>query len=232
MVVRIGEVISLIDAHSQRGIAPLGVGYTVYESEELNLVRSHLEELDRGGEEFISDPWPVPDRTRPSNTVSWRLHEEYTEDRLLERTQAVYAAALRIYVDMVSRWFQAFENRLRLMCLLPVSLEGYLMIPQSSGQANIRAGMVDEPSLTWWPHPIDRHEDSQVTFELDPQTPASREEAVRRRDAAQSDAYARTDDFFYSMTRLHVFVPRAATELAHKWLIGELGRIGWTDLLG
>ena len=106
------------------------------------------------------------------------------------------------------------------------------MIPQSSGQANIRAGMVDEPSLTWWPHPIDRHEDSQVTFELDPQTPASREEAVRRRDAAQSDAYARTDDFFYSMTRLHVFVPRAATELAHKWLIGELGRIGWTDLLG
>ena len=230
--VTIGEVVSFIDSHIERGTVSLGIAGTVYKSGELSLVRSHLAELLEGGEQFISDPWPGPDRTRPLGGSRWGLREQFTDQRLVERTQAVYAAARRIYADMVRTWFQAFDNRLRLMRLLPVKLMGLLAIPQAK-EGHVRPTFPPEaPILIWWPQPIDEHEGSQVAFELDPQTASSREEARLSIDSAQKESYTRTDEYFWEMTALHVFDSRPATEMAHSWLIGELRRTGWTNLLG
>ena len=102
---------------------------------------------------------------------------------------------------------------------------------------DIREGQIqstlppNEPSLTWWPLAIDSHEDSQVAFELDPQTQTSREEVRQMIDSARNESYARTEEYFWGWTRLSLFGERPATDLAHKWLIGELRSLGWTDLL-
>ena len=159
------------------------------------------------------------------------MYEQYTDQRLLERTQAVYGAALRIYADMIHAWFQPFDNRLRFNKLLPLKLMGRLTVPQETeGHARTDARR-DEPTLVWWPQPIGRSEESQVAFEIDPGTPASQEEARKLIDSAQTASLARSGEHFSSVTGLHVFESRAATEMAHGWLIRELHRIGWTDLL-
>ena len=230
--ITVGEVLNFIDSHIERGTVSLGVGNTMYKSAELRMVKGHLADLAASGEQFISDPWPSPDRTRPLNRKSWRLHEQYTEQRLVERTQAVYGAALRIYADMVHAWFQPFDNRLRFNKLFPVKLMGRLTVPQQEEGYTRSDGRPEEPILVWWPQPIDVSEESQVAFEIDPGTPTSREDARQLIDSARAASYARSGEHFSEMTGLHVFDSRAATEMAHGWLIGELGRIGWTDLLG
>ena len=230
--ITIGEVLNFIDSHIGRGTVSLGVGHTMYKSAELRMVRVHLADLAASGEQFIPDPWPCPDKASPLNRRSWRLYERYTEQRLLARTQAVYGAALRIYADMVHAWFQPFDNRLRFNKLLPVKLMGRLTAPQQEEGYTRSDGRPEEPILVWWPHPIDVSEESQVAFEVDPGTPTSREDARQLIDSARAASYARSGEHFSEMTGLHVFDSRAATEMAHGWLIGELGRIGWTDLLG
>lgn len=230
--ITIGEILNLIDSLIERGTVSLGVGSTLYNSVELNLVRDHLVELAKGGEQFVSDPWPGPDKARPPNRRSWRLYEQFTEQLLLTRTQAVYRAALRIYADMIHAWFQPFADRLSLNKLLPVKLIGRLTIPQQEeGRARSDARS-EAPILMWWPQPIDRSEESHVAFEIDPGTQASREDGRRLIDSAQTASYARSGEHFSSMTWLHVFDSKPATEMAHGWLITELRRLGWTDLLG
>ena len=230
--ITIGEVLDFIDSHIERGTVSLGVGNRMYKSAELCMVRDHLADLAASGQQFISDPWPSPDRMRPLNRKSWRLHEQYTEQRLVERTQTVYGAALRIYADMVHAWFQPFGDRLRFNKLLPVKLMGRLTVPQQEEGYTRSDGRPEEPLLAWWPQPIDVSEESRVAFEIDPGTPTSREDARRMIDSARVVSYARSGEHFSVMTGLHVFDSRPATEMAHGWLIGELRRIGWTDLLG
>ena len=230
--VKIMDLLGFIDEHLGRGTVSLGIGYTVYDQEELLEIRRHLAELSEGGEEFISDPWPGPDKARPPGRNSWAAHETFTDEQLLERTQAIYAAALRIYADMIRKWFQAFDDRLRLMRIFPVKLMGRLTILHPE-EGHVRPTFPPkEPILTWWPLALNSHEESQVAFELDPQTQSSREEVRLLIDSARKASYARTEAFYRVTTRLHVFGPRPATELAHRWLIEELGRLGWTDLLG
>ena len=230
--VHIMDVLHFIDEYLSRETVSLGIGHAVYDQEELRVIRSHLVELSESGEEFISEPWPGPDKARPPGRTSWAAHEEFTSEQLLERTQAIYAAALRIYTDMVSKWFHTFDNRLYLKRLSPVKLMGRLGIPHPEGE-HVRSTFLGRaPVLTWWPMVIDSHRESQVTFELDPKTQASREEVRLLTGSARKASHARGEAFYRETTRLHVFGPRPATELAHGWLIRELGSLGWTDLRG
>ena len=229
--ITIGEALDFIDSHIERGTVSLGVGNTMYKSAELRMVRGHMADLAASGEQFISDPWPSADRVRPLNRKSWLLYEQYTEQRLLERTRAVYGAALSIYADMVHAWFQPFANRLRFNKLLPVKLMGRLAVPQQEDEYTRTDGRPEEPILVWWPQPIDVGQESQVAFEIDPGTLASREDARRLNDSARTASHARSGEHFSGMTVLDVFDSRSATEMAQQWLIRELGRIGWTDLI-
>ena len=227
--VRIMDLISFIDAHLSRGVVSLTLGRKMHNEEELRIIRSHLKELSDSGDEFITDPWPGPNKASPLGKRGWVIHEEFTDGQLLKRTQAVYAAALRIYADIVGEWFQAFDNRLYIKKLLPVKLMGRLAIPLPEDEYVQPPFMPKEPVLTWWPLAIDSIEEVQVAFELDPQTPASREEVRQMIDSARQASYARTEAFSWITTLLHVFGPRPATELAHEWLIEELDRLGWAD---
>ena len=204
-----GEVLRYIDGDAAKWVS-LRVGDSLYLAEDIQLIRRHLVQR-QDGEEFILEPWPGPNKARPIGRSSWGWHETFTKQQLLERTKAVYAAALRIYTSIVDNWFPVFSNRLRLKCILPVRFEGRLFIPNPSSRGR------EWPFLTWWPRPLGEQGESHVAFELAGRDPANEESTD-------------VGEFWYSTGLLHISGSRPATELAHRWLIDELREIGWTDL--
>ncbi len=223
-LVNVSEVLRYIDEHAAR-LVSLGTGDAIYLAEDIRIIRRHLEERLMNGEEFISDPWPRPDKARLMDRSRWPWYETFTEHQLLERTKSVYGAALRIYSSMVDNWFQAFDHRLRLRRILPVRLEGRLIVPHPSATGD------EWPILDWWARPLSEQEESQVAFELGSRDQASQESTGRMIEAAKPEALESVDEFWYEMTLLRIDGFRPATELAHKWLIDELRKMGWTDEL-
>ena len=94
-LVKVSEVLHYIDEDAAK-CASLRIGDSLYLAKDIRLIRDHLAERQANGEEFISEPWPDPNMSRPMNRSSWGWHEMFTEQQLLERTKAVYTAALRI----------------------------------------------------------------------------------------------------------------------------------------
>ena len=221
---KVSEVLRYIDEDAAQCVS-LHVGGSLYLAEDIQLIRQHLVQRQADGEEFISEPWPGPNKARPADRSSWGWHETFTEQQLLERTKAIYAAALGIYNSIVDNWFLAFGNRLQWKCILPVQLEGRLFVPNPPSQGR------EWPILTWWPRPLGEQEESHVAFELGFGDPASEDSTRLAIEAARQEFLDRAEGFWYSTGLLHVNGLRPATELAHKWLINDLREIGWTDLL-
>ena len=219
----VSEVLRYIDEDAAKWVS-LRAGGSLYLAEDIQLIRQHLVQRQADGEEFISEPWSGPNKARPMGRSSWGWHETFTEQQLLERTKAVYAAALRIYTSIVDNWFPAFGNRLKLKCILPVKLEGRLFIPSPPSRGR------EWPFLTWWPRPLGEQEESHVAFELGVRDPASEDSIRLAIEAARQESLKSVGEFWYSTGLLHISGFRPATELAHKWLIDELRKIGWTDL--
>ena len=185
---------------------------------EILLVKQYLLGLVGAGEDLIADPWPAPDQLRTSGWV-W---DKYSPRQLLARTSEVYAGALRIYKDLIDRWFNALGNRLRLNLLLPVSLEGIVTLPSRED---------DQPDLTWCTRCLPYSSESTVDFSLGGEwkfrdvraywrDEGSRLQQLRPRNATASSP-------IYSSQLLRVWESRPATELAHRWLGDELRELGW-----
>ena len=102
-----------------------------YLNRHIRIIRQHLTDMANDSEITISDPWPHADQLKTQR--HW-VCEGYTPQRLLERTTAVYAAALRIYEAMVRKWFEAFGTRLSLYSCWPAKLEGRLTL--SNGESD------------------------------------------------------------------------------------------------
>ncbi len=221
--IEVDEVFRYIDGEAAKWVS-LRVGDSLYLAEDIQLIRRHLVQLQADGEEFISEPWPGPNKARPIGRSSWGWHETFTEQQLLERTRVIYAAALRIYTSIVDNWFPVFGNRLRLKCVLPVRLEGRLFIPNSPSIGR------EWPFLTSWHSPLSEQEESQVAFELAGRDPGSKESTRLAIESARQESFRDVGEFWYSTGLLHISGSRPATELAHRWLIDELRDIGWTDL--
>ena len=209
------------------GPAIFKFGLNAFSTKEVRIVKHHLSELVEGGENFITEPWPPADQLDTSGLV-WGF---YSEQRLLERANAVYAGALRIYENMVDRWFKAFGARLRLNQLLPVRLEGRLTLPPQQDTDNPWS----EPFLDWRPRCLPVDAKSEVDFELGPRGEFHdnferywREEESKLKRLRPGDEAAH--QLFQTSSALEVFDSRPATELAHDWLKGELQELNWAEL--
>ena len=86
---------------------------------KLELFQERVPELSRNGIDILKDPWPEPDREWPPERNGGMWFEIYTEERLLQRTNAIFNAALRIYNDIVEHWFPAFNKRTQMSHVLP-----------------------------------------------------------------------------------------------------------------
>ena len=201
----------------------VSIGTAKFSNCDVTLVKRHLSTLLERGDRLIADPWPSADRLTGSGRWVWDL---YTDERLLQRTIAVYSAALRIYKAMVDKWFGAFRNRLRLNRLMPVRLEGRLT-PSHERDATNRG-----PVLNLRTKSVPVHEKSSVAFDLGPedrfdifsywkdeQTNLGR---IRPESATTLTPIVQSHGF-------HIFCGRPATELAHQWLTDEFQKLGWIE---
>ena len=220
----IREVVENMDRYFSDAYS-LHVNGCIYKNDELQAIRNQLASKLNQGEVSVVDPWPGPDKLPPAGRSGWMWDEEFTGQRLLDRTTAIFGAALHIYADMVDTWFRCFGDRLRLKAILPVELEGRLVIPPSPRDS------FDGPVLTWWPRPIRKSEQSRVDFGLGARDDSTQSLIRERVEIARLEALENAGVFWYSTGLLHVDGKRPATELAHRWLISDLRDIGWTDLV-
>ena len=104
---------------------------------ELELFRERVSELSRDGTDILVDPWPGPDKEWPPGR-SWGMwFEIYTEERLVQRTNAMFNGALRIYNHIVERWLPAFNKRNQMSYTLPFRMRGELRLLEDPKQKGI-----------------------------------------------------------------------------------------------
>lgn len=193
-----------------------------YAWHEIEAIKNQLSYLLEAGQHDIFDPWPAADLPLSSSSI-W---SRYSDQRLLERTSAIYTAALRIYQALVERWFTSFADRLRLYRLMPVRLEGSL--------SRLHRGAIEFPWLHWIPVIIADSECSQVAFVIE--TEHTGHENSDDYFAEQKDAFTRlrlgdTERLvlFRTSSALKESEPRPATKLAYGWIHDELRGLGWVN---
>ena len=195
-----------------------------YSRDEIEVLGEYLAGLLRDGHQSLQDPWPTADLPRSSSQWGWLL---YSDERLLDRTAAVYSAALKIYQGMVEHWFLPFSGRLRMYRLMPVRLEGLLTKREVGREAR--------PGLSWRPVILPADQDSHVDFGLG--RPGERLPGVERHFEEQREAFIRLRSgdpdtvvlFYTGSGGVDLTSNRPATNLAHEWLTSELKDLGWAD---
>ena len=199
-----------------------------YRSRDLEIIARHLSAMVMQGESEIANPWASADLPIVSGSI-WNL---YSDERLLERTRAIYSAALRTYISIVERWFLRFSRRLAFYRILPVRLEG--RIRPSSRETSRNRG----PALDWYVRILPEVQQNEVLFELDGGlTYMSSGEFFDKDDLYEEEKSAfealrpnLPGAFSMTLTRSglsELVNPYPATELAHNWLRRDLKELGW-----
>ena len=198
----------------------------VFSDEDIDLIRCYLNGRVEKGYEIITDPWPSEDRPVASG---W-LWEAYSDEQLLKRTNAVYAAGLRIYKNIVDRWFASFQDRLQLFQLLPVKLEGFLIPSREEDPPRIG------PALSWRTRSLPIHQDSTALFVLERDHQGDDDwlsywnQEKKNLIAVRPHLHVEPHPMLVRSV-LNVCEARPATALAYKWLRGDLRKLNWTDVL-
>ena len=199
-----------------------GIGNRSYTFKELKLIRATLPELPRNHDDTLAELWPDKDKPRPTGRRAVWWYELYTEERLLERANAIFNGALRIYNDIVARWFAAFNKRHQLSYVEPLALDGVLTLTTTPGRRAL-----GDAGLIWWPRLVNSSAESGVFFELDSTNRIPRSDIRERIRAAGDDFFLRGRPFHHTIQLLPGNGPRPATELAYRWLSRDLRDLGW-----
>ena len=175
----------------------------------LALLQRRVHLLLSNGTTQLPAPWPVPDREIRSGWV-W---ESYSDERLFERTKAIYQAALEGYGEIVGRWFPSLANRLETKVMMPARLTGWVR-PADPGK-----GYSGSPIISWRLEPLPLGSRSAVelrmgeggSFDSDFLTLWENTRRLRP-DAAEWIGAAESHGM------LNVFGAKPATELVYGWL--------------
>lgn len=185
------------------------------------IVEAEIADLRARGETAVREPWPGQDL--PFGRFIW---SGYSSNRLLERAQAVYEAAIEIYAQLVDNWFHAFARRLRLRALLPARLVavvvpgvtedlyrgpgiGYAFLP-------LRVGATSRVEMQ-----LGRYEDLDGILGTEPF--GAIDAAIARERPGRPDLHAS----YVSSAHLEVYGAMPANELAWSWLAKDLRDLGF-----
>ena len=191
---------------------------------ELEIFRDRVFELASGGTDILTDPWPGRDREWPPEKRGGMWYEIYTEERLLQRTNAIFNGALRIYNDIVDQWLPTFNRRNQMTYALPFRLNGELRLPAAQEQIKWNQAI-----LTYWPEWVEDTNDSGVFIELEPKERAVGEDTKDKILAAQERFFELGKPHYSGQSVLPGYEPRPATTLAHKWLRSDLNALHWAN---
>ena len=200
-------------------------GHTRYHftGPELELFKERLSDLCGNGIDFLQDPWPTPDKEWPPGRSGGMSFEIYTEERLVERTNAVFNGALRIYNHIVERWLPAFTKRNQMRYTPPFRMRGVLRLLEASSP-----NKWNEAVLTYWNEWADDTADSGVFIEMGPKERTTDDDTRKRIQAAQEKFIEQGKPYYSGWEVLHGYEPKPATTLAHKWLTSDLNALHWS----
>ena len=188
---------------------------------ELDRFRERASELSRDGTDILVDPWPGPDKEWPPGRSGGTWFENYTEERLVQRTNAIFNGALRIYNHIVEWWLPAFNKRGQMRYTLPFRMRGELRLPEGPKQYERNYAV-----LVHWDEWADNTADSGVFIELGPKEKTTDDHTRKRIQAAQEKFFEHGKPYYRGWGVLHDD-PRPATRLAHKWLTSDLNALEW-----
>ena len=227
--IRAREVLGIVEEIEKRTtgeLVPFPIHRLEVTRDELTLIRDQLTALLQQDEDVVSDPWPRYDHTPSESKRGYRTWDFYSDERLVQRVNAVYPAALQLYTEIVDRWFKGFQERLQFGCLFPVRLEGRL---RRSNQPNWEGA----PSLSWRARALPKGKTSRVTvewsseeFDLLSYWKEEKDNLRRVRPDTDVTPYPIVDNALPTIDSI-----RPATDLAHAWLIDDLKQLHWTDLI-
>ena len=200
----------------------IAIDRQTYTISELEIILTKLRELSIRVGDLITEPWPGRDRSFPQDRKGVGWFELYTEERLLERTNAIFGAALRIYNDIVERWFPTFIKRRQMRFMAPLRLEGELRLTHECPQHKPH-----DASLIWWPRLASSDAESGAFFELGPRNHDFGTQTRQKIQDAKEEFFAHGLGFYNSIQRLPGNDPRPATKLAHDWLTSDLEALHW-----
>ncbi len=222
----IEDVLTLIEQQLTQTWEQRRIGGESYSRVEVEAVRNYLSRLRTDGESIICAVWPMPDKCISSGQI-WNF---YSEQQLLDRANAIYSAALRIYAAMVEKWFKGFAPRLPLYSMLPIHFEGWLTTRDPNEGRNLG------PSLSYRPRVLSDDEQSRAIFErgtdeswtFDEENQYFDEEEAKFTQLRRGHS-AEMQPMFISRGILDEVVDmrRPATKLARTWLRRELSRLDW-----
>ncbi len=191
-----------------------GYSFTV---PELELFKERVSDHVGKGTDILVDPWPQPDKEWPPGRTGGMWFERYTEERLLQRTNAIFNGALEIYNLIVERWLPAFNRRNQMTYMLPFRMSGELRLRESS-KPNDRK----EAALIHWSEWVDDAVDSGVFIEMGGKGRTFDDKTRKRIQAAQERFAEQGKPHYSGWGVLHGYEPRPATTLAHEWLTHDL----------
>ena len=224
------EVIDYIDKllselrRDSIGSVTFGRGEYIWTVPELELFRGQIFDLVSDGTAILEEPWPEPDKEPPSGRTSWIWFETYTEERLLQRTNAIFNGALRIYNEIVDQWLPTFNRRNQMTYALPFRLHGELRLPPA-----LEENRWNSATLIYWPVWANDTNDSGVFLELGPKERAAGQDTQKKILAAQEQFLEQGRSYFDGWTLLSGNEPRPATKLANQWLRSDLNALHWAN---
>ncbi len=205
-----------------RGSIMFGYKEYAFTVPELELFRERISELSRDGTDILVDPWPAPDKKWPSGRSGGMWFEIYTEERLVQRTNAMFNGALRIYNHIVEWWLPAFNKRNQMRYTLPFRMRGELRLLEASNP-NER----NEAVLIHWNEWADDTADSGVFIEMGPKERTTDDDTRKRNQAAQEKFVEQGVPYYSGWRVLPGYESRPATKLAHEWLTDNLQDLHW-----
>ena len=200
----------------------IAIDRQTYTIPELEMILTKIQELSNRFGDVVTEPWPGADKPFPEDRTSWYWFECYTDERLLERTNAIFGAALRIYNDIVGRWFPTFIKRRQMRFIMPIRLEGELRLPYSPVEGEWRGA-----SLMWWSRLASSDAESGAFFELGSRNRDFEAQTRQKIQTAEEEFLGHGLGFFNSFQILPGNDPRPATKLAYDWLSYDLRGLHW-----
>ena len=207
-----------------RSSVMFGISGYSFTAPDLELFRERVSELSRNGTDILVDPWPPPDKEWSPGRRGGMWFERYTEERLLERTNAIFNGALEIYNCIVERWLPAFNKRNQMRYMLPFRMSGELRLLEAS-KPNDRK----EAVLIHWNEWVDDIVDSGVFIEMGRKERTIDDDTRKRIQAAQEKFIEQGKPYYSGWGVLHGYEPTPATTLAHEWLTNDLRALHWAE---
>jgi Phosphorylase superfamily len=184
-----------------------------------------LQRIQAMGVETLAYPWPSPDLDPdPHSGMNWDW-EFYSDQRLLEWAQTVYAGALHGYQHLVEQWFAPFASRLRTAALLPARLVGVVHPPTRAGIRKDRA-----PGIAWYLEPLPVGSATYVDLALGEHpgfTWEDMQQASHRFRRLRLQASPWLGGSWHTGHLPNTAVPDPATSLVYEWLHADLRDTRW-----